>query len=247
MAIMLGEKRGRDTDNAQTSAETNASNAWTASMGPSEYYERLTDRMLSEKLLRLSFKERNRINEEIHGVSNPFPDEKEDPEALQLALWDMDNELERILENDTEGLKIEHMTANRAFRLSFLRVELFNIKKAATRLVTYTKLIRSQCACGGGVIGCNCGSTGDRENGGRIIGEKWFTRDQYADLKKGTIQMVPFRDQSGRRVVAILSACFKIPAPTRVCQRVRFLGGNQPNQYWHRCAHFVFLSCLPLI
>lgn len=229
MAVGIGEKRGRDTDSARTSAGTNGSNAW-KDMGPSEYDERETDRMLSEKLLGLSFKERNRINEEIHGIDNAFPEEKEDPEALQLALWDMENELERILENDNDGLKVEHITTNRNLRLTFLRVELFHIKKAATRLAMYTKLVRSQCACRGGISGCNCGSTGHREHGGRIIAEKWFTRDEYAELKKGAIQMMPFRDQSGRRIVIVLSACFKIPTPTRVCKRFRCLGGDQPHR-----------------
>ena len=148
MAVAFGGKRGRGTDSTRTIGGSNLSNAW-KDIGPSENDERDTDRMLSEKLLGLSFKERNRINEEIHGVVNSFPEEKEDPEAIQLALWDMDNELERLLENDNEGLKLEHITANRDFRCAFLRVELFDAKKAASRLIVYTKLIRSQCALSG--------------------------------------------------------------------------------------------------
>ena len=223
MAVALGGKRVRGTDSTRAIESSNSRNAW-KNIGPSEYDERETDRMLSGKLLGLSFKERNRINEEMHGVLNSYPEEKEAPEAIQLALWDMDNELERLVENDNEGLKLEHIVANRDFRLAFLRVELLNAKKAASRLFVYTKLIRSQCACGGGVAGCNCGSTGSRENGGRIIAEKWFTREEYAELKRGTVQMLPFRDQSGRRVMILLSACFKIATPTRVREYIRFPG-----------------------
>eukprot|EP00531_Pseudo-nitzschia_arenysensis_P001892 CAMPEP_0116146866 /NCGR_PEP_ID=MMETSP0329-20121206/17413_1 /TAXON_ID=697910 /ORGANISM="Pseudo-nitzschia arenysensis, Strain B593" /LENGTH=520 /DNA_ID=CAMNT_0003642683 /DNA_START=86 /DNA_END=1648 /DNA_ORIENTATION=- len=221
MVVALGEKRSRGSSGAARvdAHSSNAKNAW-KDLVPSEHDEQETDRLLSEELLRLDFRERNNINEEIHGVRNACPENKEDPEFIELALLDMDYEVESILERRKYeanfGLTIDHINSNRKLRLSFLRTELYDAKKAADRLVTFTRFVRDQCACGRGVAGCNCGCLGDRDTGGRIIAEKWFTRQELSDLKKGAIQMMPFRDQSGRRVLVALSACFKIRNVTRL-------------------------------
>ncbi len=213
MVIALGEKRGRNT------GSDNGNNAW-KDLGPSDVDEQETDRLLSEELLRLSFRERNEINEEIHGVRNPCPVNKEEPDFIELSLLDMDCEVESILGRTQDkanlGLRIEDVNNNRKLRLAFLRAELYDAKKAANRLVTFTRFIRAHCACGGGVAGCNCGSIGDRDTGGRIITEKWFTREELSELKKGAIQLMPFRDQSGRRILIALSVCFKIRNVARV-------------------------------
>lgn len=212
MVIALGEKRGRG------SGSSNGNNAW-KDIGPSELEEQETDRLLSEELLRLSFRERNNINEEIHGVRNPYPVNKEEPEFIELSLLDMDCEVESILGRQDKanlGLRIHHVNNNRKLRLAFLRSELYDAKKAANRLVAFTRFIRARCACAGGVAGCNCGSIGDRDTGGRIIAEKWFDRQELSELRKGAIQLMPFRDQSGRRILVALSVCFKIRNATRV-------------------------------
>jgi len=189
-------------------------------MGTSEHNDQETDRILSEELLKLSFDERNKINEEMHGVRDDFPEFKEHPEATELSLLDMECEIESILlnseNNKCAGLKLEHIPKNREFRLAFLRCELHDATKAAHRLVRYIRLIRERCSCRGGVAGCACGCIEGGENGGRIVASKWFTKEEYSAMKKGVIQLMPYRDRSGRRVVIPLSACFKLSIVMRL-------------------------------
>lgn len=186
---------------------------------PTVYNEEETDRILSEGLLRLSFRERNNVNEEIHGVRDAFPEWKERTEPMELSLLDMELELESILlekSNYDCGLRLHHIPANRQLRQAFLRCELYDVKKAAQRLVIYVRFIRGICACGGGVAGCTCGSFGNGENHGRIQASKWFTPKEYSALKSGVIQLMPYRDRSGRRVLIVFSACFRVSITTRV-------------------------------
>lgn len=191
-------------------------------LSSSEYDEKETDRILSEELLLLSFHERNNINEEIHGVRNAFPELKENSKSIESSLLDMESELESIIleTNINCGLRLEHIPTNRELRLAFLRCELYDARKAAVRLVTYIRVIRDQCSCReervtGCVAGCDCGSLGE-ENGGRIQASKWFTKKEYSALKKGVIQLMPYRDRSGRRVLIVFSACFQLSMVSRL-------------------------------
>lgn len=52
------------------------------------------DDIISKELLQLSFRDRNAINEEMHGVQNIAPEET--PEMLAEALRDMETEIIRI-------------------------------------------------------------------------------------------------------------------------------------------------------
>jgi len=195
---------------------------------PTGYTEEEADHILSEGLLRLSFRERNNISEEIHGVRDAFPEWKEHPEPMELSLLDMEMELESILlenNNYEHGLRLHHIPTNRQLRLSFLRCELYDAKKAAQRLVTYVRVVRGNCSCMGGIDGCTCGSFGNGENHGRIQSSKWFTPGEYSSLKKGVIQFMPYRDRSGRRVLVVFSACFRLDIFTRVKIIIHLLSG----------------------
>jgi hypothetical protein len=195
---------------------------------PSEYDEQEADRILADELLNLSFDERNKIHEEIHGVRNAFPEMDKDSESMERYLYEMDGEVETIiLEENHRGLRFEHIPTNRELRLTFLRCELYDVKKAAHRLVIYIRTARERCSCGGGVAGCVCGSIGDGDTGGRIQASKWFTKEEYSALKKGVIQLMPYRDRSGRRVLIPMSASFRLCTVTRV----RFVSFRFPRQF----------------
>jgi len=183
--------------------------------------DKYIDRILSDELLELSMTERNTITEEIHGVRDSFPEEKELPESLANSLNDLDAEIDSSLREHNDGrkrkftgLKPEHVPTNREFRLSMLRCELLDAKRAANRLLTYITLLRYACSCGRGVSGCNCGSF-VAGNCGRIQ-MKWFTKEERAILKKGLVQLMPYRDRSGRRVLVIFSPIFKLIMRTRM-------------------------------
>lgn len=204
-------------------------NDWNGSnQSPIGYNEEEADRVLSDGLLKLSFNERNNISEEIHGVRDAFPEWKERPESMELSLLDMATELEGILlekNNYESGLRLHHIPTNRKLRQTFLRCELFDAKKAAQRLVTYVRVIRKNCSCLGGVNGCNCGSFGEGENHGRIQALRWFTPKEYASLKKGIIQLMPYRDRSGRRVLVVFSSCLRLEIITRLKIIIYVLSG----------------------
>jgi len=211
---------GRGTNNGDPEKEDDQSGEYRIQPQSERDEQQQTDRILSQELLRLSFKERNNINEEIHGVRNAFPEEKEDPECIELSLIAMDCEVGNILmrsdtnnthgnnhSNDFPGLELQHIPTNRALKLTFLRCELHDPQKAALRLLNYVSLIRDMCSCK---------SRDCFGEGGRIIASKWFTNYEYSVLKKGVIQLLPFRDMCGRRVMVPFAACFKINSITRI-------------------------------
>ncbi len=161
--------------------------------------------ILSKELLELSFKDRNDIQEEIHGVHCIAP--KETPEFIDRSL----SELALALESEDflpthpkrayrrsieiqEGLKTE--TGNKSlyiheddFRLRFLRFELFDINKAARRIMIVLDLLVQFF----GEYALE-----------RPIRLNDFSEEEIEYIKRGYIQFMPFRDRSGRRILSIL-------------------------------------------
>mmetsp|Transcript_3694 Transcript_3694/g.9666 ORF Transcript_3694/g.9666 Transcript_3694/m.9666 type:complete len:520 (+) Transcript_3694:162-1721(+) len=161
------------------------------------------DRILARELLRLSFKERTMISEEIHGVRDAFPESKETPETVQLALLAMEDAMDSMIPGC--GFWAEDVPQSRALRLAFLRCELFDAAKAARRMLNHVRVVRKLSFSPSGM-----------GRGGRIVASAWFSRDEYAALRTGAIQLLPFRDRSGRRILVVWSACFKMLAITRL-------------------------------
>ena len=162
------------------------------------------DRILSDELLRLSFNERMKISEEIHGVRDAFPKLRETHESVELALLDMENAMDSMFPID--GLRSDDIPESRALRLAFLRCELFDAARAARRMLAYVSVVRSLSSSPEGFGG----------GGGRIRAKDWFTKEEYAALRTGVIQLLPFRDRSGRRVLVAWSSCFQLRVLTRV-------------------------------
>ena len=72
------------------------------------------------------------------------------------------------------------------FRLRFLRCDCFDVSKAATRLVNYLELLVDLF-----------GDYALR----RPICLSDFTKEELRHMRKGMIQLMPYRDRSGRRIV----------------------------------------------
>lgn len=163
------------------------------------------EHILSKDLLELSFKDRNDIQEEIHGVHCIAP--KETPELIHSSL----NELALALGSDDilpahpkrgykKGLEIQQRlqmeTANKQlyvfgddFRLRFLRLELFDVKKAARRILVFLDLLLD-------IFGSYALE--------RPIRLSDFSEQEIEFVKRGFIQFMPFRDRSGRRIISYL-------------------------------------------
>ena len=177
------------------------------------------DDLLAKDMLKLSVRDRNDIQEEIHGVKCLAVHES--PELVRRSLKELTEEIDKIpdaekraylksmklLPDNSEGNSTRNSNSTCVndirrqaptpttrlsyihkddFKLRFLRCDLFDIAKAARRLVTYLDLLLE------------------------IFGEDAlkrppsimdFTKDELKHFRKGMIQILPYRDRSGRRVI----------------------------------------------
>lgn len=156
------------------------------------------DSLISKALLNLSFHDRNAIEEEIHGVSSVAAEET--PELLEDSLYNFKLELDKIYHKPAHDKAQEMLAANSSthsscyineeeFRLRFLRCELFDVSKAAARFVKYLDLILEVY-----------GEYALR----RPIRLTDLNREEMSFLREGQYQLLPYRDRSGRRILAIV-------------------------------------------
>jgi len=163
-------------------------------------YLRAANKRISEEQQKLLYSDRNFINEEIHGVICHAQDES--PELLQSAQAQLSSELEDLLILDCKNNPIKSSLSagfllsqkgdatntyvnNRDFRLRFLRSENFDAKKAAIRLMKFMNLVLEFF----GAFALF-----------RPIKLADFKRSELKVLQTGWLQVLPFRDRSGRKV-----------------------------------------------
>lgn len=160
----------------------------------------------------MDFKDRNAIDEEIHGVSCMAVEET--PELIGAALYQLSVHLDQIEEkpaynraqeiymaNSGAGMQFGYVNSEE-FRLRFLRCELFNAKKAAIRIVKYLDLVFE--AYGPYALT-------------RPFRLSDLTKEDMSFLRGGDYQLMPYRDRSGRRVLCIVTNnCDDIAPKTRV-------------------------------
>jgi hypothetical protein len=180
-----------------------------------EDFLKQADDLLAEEISRLSFQDRNHINEEIHGVRVLAPEET--PELLERSLVDLDSFLNQMI-TEPPSLKDAYnlsqtLDSNRrmepidlrsnenpsttniiyvndtSFRLRFLRCELFDAKKAALRIIKYLNLVHEVCG--------ECALT-------RPIQLNDFHKEEKKILRSGFMQLLPYRDRAGRPILAFV-------------------------------------------
>jgi len=154
---------------------------------------------IAQALFKLSSKDRNAIEEEVHGVSCMAPEET--PELLHQSLYEFHSELAKIphkiaynraqelLAGDPPGRPPSYIHTS-GYKLRFLRCELFDAAKAATRYVKYLDMIFELY-----------GETALQ----RPIRLKDMDRDEMNLVKEGRYQLLPVRDRSGRRILCGVS------------------------------------------
>ena len=170
------------------------------------------DTILSKELLQLSLKDRNEIDEEIHGVLTLAP--KESPEFLEEALFKLSVELERIPdESPTKTAYLESQTFpktyvnDRDFRLCFLRCDLFDANKAAMRILKFLALALEFFG---------------PEALQRPIRFSDLDKGEEKLLRKGYVQVMPYRDRAGRPI-HVWVGDFDFEGSPHVRNRVRVL------------------------
>jgi len=162
------------------------------------------DNLLAQEFLSLSFQDRNAINEEMHGVSCLLPEET--PELIQILLEKLVRELGTIPSHEKRMYELCQSRYGRKksneeggsyvndvdFRVRFLRCELFDAAKAARKLACFLDVVVDLF----GEYALQ-----------RPIRLSDFTEDELQAFRTGNLQLLPFRDRSGRRIVVAVEGC----------------------------------------
>jgi len=156
------------------------------------------DNLLSQELKALSFQDRSMIQEEVHGVANLCPEES--PVLLAEKLHEFRLELGKLQRQQRVPPCFGHIPPTSylndpEFQLRFLRCELFDARKAAVRFVKFIVFMVDQY------------DTELLERPLRL--SDLHTKSQRGKeimdcFKSGHIQLLPFRDRSGRRIITSL-------------------------------------------
>jgi hypothetical protein len=163
------------------------------------------DAILAKDMAGLSVQEREHIVQDIHGIANETSRER-DNDFLQQRLQQLEDCLSRIRAKpayDQALYQSPDYVRNDAFRLLFLRGEVFNVQAAAQLMVLHFE--EKQRLFGADLLGRDVLladlSDADRE-----------------ELEKGSYQVLPIRDRAGRIVVVTLGTPFnEATSMNRVC------------------------------
>mmetsp|Transcript_59764 Transcript_59764/g.146717 ORF Transcript_59764/g.146717 Transcript_59764/m.146717 type:complete len:524 (+) Transcript_59764:390-1961(+) len=149
------------------------------------------DHMLAEQMMTLSFNDRNEINEEVHGVRCLTPDET--PYLVQRSLEELSAEIDKTTSKPAFDYARDVLQSpyiyDEGLRLRCLRSELFNPTKGARRFVGFLDLLWDYYGDDGLM---------------RPIKMSDLNKEETDQLKTGEYQILPFRDRSGRRVLATI-------------------------------------------
>lgn len=139
--------------------------------------------------------ERERLTNELHGVSSRAVPES--PQMIDAALIAFQEEVDRSVSDSLTQAYHRACEMNSTyvqsvpFRLKFLRAELFDVKKAVLRYFR------------------NLDFLWDKFGDIALMRQLYMSdlnNDEMKFLKKGFIQILPFRDTVGRRIVAHLGS-----------------------------------------
>ncbi len=223
------------------------------------------DYLIAEDFTNLSFQDRNAINEEMHGVTSLSP--VETPAMVADAIHRMSLEIEAISQKPSYD-RSQHWNSNSPtmgidctqsiydyntetlsagthstyvntldFRLRFLRAELFDTRKAAKRLVTFLDVVMDLY-------------DGNDELLRRPIGLNDLKSKEDKDiLKSGIYQLLPFRDRSGRRVIAMVPDMEIIPCIRRrvSCNLSRVESSREVTMVYIACSSLTLTTTLSYI
>jgi len=165
------------------------------------------DMMLAKELNKLSFKEREVISEEIHGIAVKHVAE-ETTTIRSKAFQDLDTELKKLCETKGGVGEMAHAfhrsqelfgsshdqgtyLNTKIIRIMFIRCDRFDCKKAAERICRFANLMYNLYGDNGLERLAKLSDLDDKE---------------MAVMKQGHCQVLPSRDRSGRRIYAFFSS-----------------------------------------
>ncbi len=185
-----------------------------------EFDPKQVDVFMAGELNKLCRNCREKINEEIHGVSSLAIEET--PEMVGIALKQLATAIEEIPHADKQAyLQSQQLYPNNRyvndwdFRLMFLRCELFHIERAAQRLVRHLDFVLE-------IFHDN------KELLQRPIRLNDLAPKSMKLLRSGCLQLLPVRDSSGRRVFAVTTfkSHYEVIDRVSLCRLVYRLHAN---------------------
>jgi hypothetical protein len=175
-------KRNQDEEQQASTLLTTIDRTY--KMNPKE-----VDALLSQELNQLSLKDREKTMEEIHGIHKRSVAQTETNMKIDVVLQQLQEEIDNLNEGkDAYHEAIENKSRyvmDWKFRLKFVRAEEYNMKKAARRMVNFLEFIKE--LYGPRVLM-------------RPIRYKDLSDNAQTILQDGSMQILPERDPSGRRV-----------------------------------------------
>mmetsp|Transcript_2901 Transcript_2901/g.6435 ORF Transcript_2901/g.6435 Transcript_2901/m.6435 type:complete len:599 (+) Transcript_2901:346-2142(+) len=169
------------------------SNAFGGKLIPeSEHEVAKAEQVLADEMANMSITERDKIMFEMHGISTETFDET--PEKVEEALKHLEEHIRKIPADSREAyeqakyISPEYVN-DRAFRIMFLRSELFDSEKAALKMIKHFTIKRE--LFGDGEILC------------RDIRQSDLNEQERKTLESGFLQVLPDRDAAGRAVIIL--------------------------------------------
>jgi len=186
-----------------------------------EYPCKAVNDLLSEDLMTMPLRDRTLLSEELHGVRSLAIEENDDDltkEKVSNAMFELDQILEHRIpvREKTAFLKAQSLEQtigtyvnDAEFRMKFLRCKLFNVKEAAQLLINYLELVQE-------IYGDICLSRPIR------LKDLQITKDERVAFRNGYIQLLPFGDRAGRRILMITTdaLCYSTHIRVRLCIRM---------------------------
>ena len=211
---------GNSNSNSNTMCNSNSNGNPNNSDPTSKYPCKVVNNLLSRQLMHLSSNDRTSINEELHGVRNLAIEENGDEnskERVSNALFELNQTLEHRIPVHQKAAFLKAQSLQQttgtyvndvSFRLQFLRSKLFNVAEAARLLVNYLELVRE-------LYGDVCLSRPIR------LEDIQTTKEERVAFRAGYIQLLPFGDRAGRRILMITTDALSYSTYIRVRTYVR--------------------------
>lgn len=173
----------------------------------------------SVALMTMSPNGRTCIAEEVHGVSCMAVEEKTSQglpsEKLTSALWALDQFVhDQIPAHRKQAFLVAQKSPggtyvnDPAFRLKFLRSKFFNVEEAAWLLIRYLDVVRE-------LFGEICLSRPIR------LQDIQTTKEERSALQSGCVQLLPFGDRAGRRILVVSSSGLRYNIRIQVSRIIR--------------------------
>ncbi|VEU33385.1 unnamed protein product [Pseudo-nitzschia multistriata] len=179
----------------------------------------VADKMLSKELLRMSLKERNAIEEEVHGVGTTAIEETPDrvQESLRLLAFELDEKIpphRKIAYTKSQTIPDTYVNT-KSFRLRFLRSTHFDSTRAAQKIAKFLDVATH--LFGNDLLK-------------RPVRITDFSCNDLRDLQKGRLQLLPFLDRSGRRIFVFFPdevwEAFEAETKARISLYLSWTAGN---------------------